>query len=71
MLAMLPPRARAEAATLDERVIVGDVPYVRDRLQEYRERLGLTHLVVRAGGRGIDEASQLRSHERLVEIARA
>lgn len=71
MLAMLPPRVREDGATLDQRVLVGDAAYVGDRLQEYRERLALTHLVVRAGGRGIDAAAQRRSHERLMAIAAA
>jgi alkanesulfonate monooxygenase SsuD/methylene tetrahydromethanopterin reductase-like flavin-dependent oxidoreductase (luciferase family) len=71
MLAMLPPRAREGDATLDQRVLVGDAAYVSDRLQEYRERLAMTHLVVRAGGRGIDTAAQKRSHERLLSIVTA
>ena len=69
MRAMLPPRIRNNVSSMNDRVLVGDASYVRDSLQAYRERLGLTHLIVRAGGRGIGEQQQLKSHERLLVIA--
>lgn len=68
MRSMLPPSPRDGEAGIDERVIVGDAAYVKDQLQAYRERLALTHLIVRAGGPGIEEGDQLRSHEQLVDI---
>lgn len=53
---------------LHERVIVGDRPYARDKLQEYVERVGLSHLILRGGIPGVGEGEQLGSHAALLEI---
>lgn len=55
-------------AAVHDWAIVGDRHYVRDRLLEYIERLGLTHLIVRAGVPGISEQQQLQSHAALRDI---
>lgn len=61
----LPPDARAEDWTL-----IGEAGYVRDQVAMYRERLGVTHLIVtrlRIGGveRARLEASAARAFELL------
>lgn len=64
----VPASLRPEAIAVDEWAIVGDRQYTRDKLGEYIERLGLSHLIVRAGISGISDEAQLGSHERLLEI---
>jgi alkanesulfonate monooxygenase SsuD/methylene tetrahydromethanopterin reductase-like flavin-dependent oxidoreductase (luciferase family) len=63
----VPASQREAEIALDDWAIVGDARYVRDKLREYRERLGLTHLILRGGISGIGEAEQLRSHRELLE----
>ncbi len=65
----VPARMRERAAEVDDWSIVGDGHYVRDRLQEYVERLGLSHLILRGGISGVDDGRQLRSHERVLHAA--
>ncbi len=65
---VLPAALRADDAGLDDRAIVGDRHYVRDQLAEYVERLGLSHLILRGGIPGVEEAEQLRSHATLLEL---
>jgi alkanesulfonate monooxygenase SsuD/methylene tetrahydromethanopterin reductase-like flavin-dependent oxidoreductase (luciferase family) len=65
---MLPAVRRDEVADLEGRIIVGEGQYVRDKLIEYRERLGLSQLILRGGIPGVEEAEQLRSHAALLEI---
>jgi len=59
---------RAKAASVDDWCIVGDRIYVRDKLTEYVERLGLTHLIARGRIPGVDNESQLKSHEQLLSV---
>lgn len=60
----LAPQTDAEDWT-----IVGEAPYVRERVAEYRERLGMTHLVVaRLRSGGLEPARAERSVERAAEI---
>jgi alkanesulfonate monooxygenase SsuD/methylene tetrahydromethanopterin reductase-like flavin-dependent oxidoreductase (luciferase family) len=56
---------------VEEWAIVGDRHYVRDRLAEYRARLGVTHLI--GGGRlpVIEENLLLQSHQWLAEMGEA
>jgi alkanesulfonate monooxygenase SsuD/methylene tetrahydromethanopterin reductase-like flavin-dependent oxidoreductase (luciferase family) len=61
----VPPRLAERDIEISDWAIVGGKDYVRDRISEYRERLGLTLLIVRAGIPGVSEAQQLQSHERL------
>jgi len=64
----VPSSMRPTAVAVDDWAIVGDRRYTRDKLVEYIETLGLTHLIVRAGISGVSEEAQLRSHEELLEI---
>jgi len=64
----VPAVPAGDPGDIEDRVIVGDRPYVRDRLGEYAERLGLTHLILRGGIPGVDEAAQVRSHADLLDI---
>lgn len=57
------------AGAVEDWAIVGDRSYLRDKLAEYRERLGMSHLIVRAGLPGMDEEEQLRSHGELLDVA--
>jgi alkanesulfonate monooxygenase SsuD/methylene tetrahydromethanopterin reductase-like flavin-dependent oxidoreductase (luciferase family) len=65
----VPQSMQDKAAGVDEWAIVGDRAYVKDKLCEYVERLGVSHLIVRAGISGVDEEAQLRSHTQLLELA--
>ena len=58
-------------APVDQWAIIGDRHYVRDRLEEYRDRLAITHLI--GGGLlpPIEEGLLLRSHQWLVEMGNA
>ncbi|MEM8499377.1 MAG: LLM class flavin-dependent oxidoreductase [Pseudomonadota bacterium] len=46
--------------------IVGDESYVRDKVNEYIERLRMTHLIVRGRISGLSDQEQIRSHEKLL-----
>ena len=67
----LPAPMRDKAGELDNWAIVGDAQYVRDKLDEYQDRLGITHLIVRAGISAVGEQEQLRSHECLLRTVGA
>lgn len=59
----------AQDAAVDDWSIVGDEQFVRDRITEYRERLGVNHLIVtrlRIGG--IDDAAVEASVARVPEV---
>jgi len=68
LAASVPPRMREQAGAVEEWAIVGEPAYVHDTLGRYRESLGLSHLIVRAGIRGVDPEAQMTSHERLLCI---
>lgn len=57
--------ARAARGPLEERVVVGTIPRVLDRLAAYRERLGMDLLIARAQVPGVAPAAQEASLERL------
>lgn len=67
----LPPRLREGVADTQEWSIVGEPSYVRDRVQEYTERLGMTHLILRGGIPGLDASEHLRSHEAVMAALHA
>jgi len=71
LASVVPPRLRRGEAAVDDWAIVGDRHYVRDRLAEYRARLGVTHLI--GGGRlpVIEENLLLQSHQWLAEMGEA
>jgi alkanesulfonate monooxygenase SsuD/methylene tetrahydromethanopterin reductase-like flavin-dependent oxidoreductase (luciferase family) len=64
----VPPRMRKAGVEVDDWGIVGDRSYCRDKLCEYAQRLNISHLILRGGVRGVDDAEQLRSHELLLAI---
>jgi len=57
------PRMRDPNARVDDWAVVGDAVYVREKLAQYRECLGLSHLILRGGIPLVGESEQLRSHE--------
>ncbi len=57
--------ARAVAAPASERLIVGGLEQVKERLAEYRKSLGMNLLVVRPQIAGADEGQRRASFERL------
>ena len=65
----LPPAVRDRAGEVDEWAIVGDGAYVRDKIAQHVEQLGLTHLILRGGLPGVSEQQHLRSHERVLQAA--
>ncbi len=65
----VPAAMREKAAGVEQWSIVGDSAYVRERLAQYRESLGVSHLILRGGLPGIDEADEVRSAARVVELA--
>lgn len=64
----VPQKMRKPGVGVEDWAIVGDRAYCRDKLSEYAERLNISHLIVRGGVRGVQDAEQLRSHERLLDI---
>lgn len=65
----VPPSRRETAGDVGNWAIVGSRNSVEDQLQRHRDDLGLTHLIVRSGVRGIPVDEQLDSHEQLLELA--
>jgi alkanesulfonate monooxygenase SsuD/methylene tetrahydromethanopterin reductase-like flavin-dependent oxidoreductase (luciferase family) len=59
--------ARAMDAPLEERVVVGSLAEVTDRLARYREALGMNLLVVQAQLGGVSEGEGEESLHRLIE----
>jgi alkanesulfonate monooxygenase SsuD/methylene tetrahydromethanopterin reductase-like flavin-dependent oxidoreductase (luciferase family) len=53
---------------LDDWAIIGDRKYVSDKLDEYRETLGLDYLIARGRIQGIEDRTQIASHEALVNL---
>ncbi|MFT7242675.1 MAG: alkanesulfonate monooxygenase SsuD [Candidatus Azotimanducaceae bacterium] len=64
----LPHAMRAENASVDDWTIIGDSIYVRDRLAEYIEKLGVTHFVARGRFPVVSNEEQLDSHEQLLAL---
>jgi len=58
--------ARAVAAPASERVIVGSVEEVKERLNEYKENLGMNLLVMRPQVPGVSESQRRDSFDHLV-----
>ncbi|MCB1844131.1 MAG: LLM class flavin-dependent oxidoreductase [Halioglobus sp.] len=61
----VPPPMRDKAAGVEDWALVGDAQCVRDKLDEYVARLGVTHLVLRGGLPGVSDAQQVASHEQV------
>jgi alkanesulfonate monooxygenase SsuD/methylene tetrahydromethanopterin reductase-like flavin-dependent oxidoreductase (luciferase family) len=64
----VPAAMRHRSGSFEDWSIVGDRHYASDRLGEYVERLGMSHLIARGGVPGIDDSRQMRSHEALLGI---
>jgi len=66
--ATVPSQFQGSGVTVEDWAIVGDKHYALEKIGEYAERLGVTHLI--GGGRlpPIDEGEQLRSHEQLLQV---
>lgn len=58
-----------EGTQVEDWTIVGDESYVHDKVTEYSERLGMTHLIVRGRISGISDKEQIQSHEKLIKLA--
>ena len=68
LFATAPRHLQGGDIEVEDWAIVGDPHFARDRLSEYVETLGITHLI--GGGRlpAISENDQLQSHEWLLDI---
>lgn len=64
-------RFREQSVPMDDWAIVGDSAFVKDKLAEYQERLGLNYLIARGRIQGVKEDDQIRSHELLMSLAQA
>jgi alkanesulfonate monooxygenase SsuD/methylene tetrahydromethanopterin reductase-like flavin-dependent oxidoreductase (luciferase family) len=62
-------RFRDKATSVDEWAIVGDSISIKDKLEQYRETLGLNYLIARGRIQGVDSGDQVRSHELLLKAA--
>lgn len=60
---------RDTAARLEDWTIVGDRYYVVDKIKEYQETLGMTHVIVRGRIAGMDDAAWVDNLARLMTIA--
>jgi len=59
---------REENASVDDWTIIGDAAYVKDRLTEYVEKLGVTHFIARGRLPIVSNEEQLNSHEQLLAL---
>jgi len=64
-----PALRRAAGAPLDDYALVGEPAAVADAIGRYRERLGMTHLIVRAPPPGLARAEVEASLARVAELA--
>ena len=61
-------RMRENLTNIDEWAIVGDTAFVKDKLSEYQEALGLNYLIARGRITGIENSEQIKSHELLASL---
>lgn len=66
--ASVPAAMRERAGAVEDWSIVGEPQSVVETIQSYREKLNVTHLIVRAGSRGVEVREQLASHETLLAL---
>lgn len=62
------PAMRDQGAAVDDWTIVGDASQVRDKIAEYVEVLGMTHLIVRGRISGVADADWTGNLERLAKL---
>jgi alkanesulfonate monooxygenase SsuD/methylene tetrahydromethanopterin reductase-like flavin-dependent oxidoreductase (luciferase family) len=60
---------RLKDTAIEDWTIIGDAKYVHDKIQEYQESLGMTHLIARGRLPEIDNDCQLESHQRLITLS--
>jgi alkanesulfonate monooxygenase SsuD/methylene tetrahydromethanopterin reductase-like flavin-dependent oxidoreductase (luciferase family) len=60
---------RLKDTAIEDWTIIGDGKFVFDKLQEYQEILGVTHLIARGQLPELDNQNQLKSHEALIAIS--
>ena len=59
---------RSEAADIDSWTLIGDRQEVRDKIDEYRERLGMTHLIASGRLPGLGGEQVMDSHRLLAQL---
>ena len=64
----LPHAMRDSGAGIDDWAIIGDAAYVKDRLSEYIDILGVTHFIARGRFPLVSNTEQLKSHEDLMDL---
>lgn len=64
-------RLRRTVAEVEDWALVGDKSYVRDRLAEYAEAIGLNYLIARGRIQGVASGDQVASHEALLDLVNA
>lgn len=69
LAASVPAQMKEKAMHIDDWAIVGDASYVEDKLAQYVDTLGLSHLIVRGRLGKVDVAVQQRSLFSILEIA--
>lgn len=65
---MVPPTMQGESVRVEDWAIVGDRHYAQTRLEEYSDRLKITHLIARGGLPGVDSKDQLQSLQALLDL---
>lgn len=68
LAASAPHQSREAEATVDDWTIIGDATFVKDKLQEYVQSLGVTLFIARGRFPLVSNADQVRSHEALINI---
>lgn len=69
--ATVPPAMADKAGDIHDWSIVGDRQRVQDRLQQYCEELGMTHLIVRGRVGGLAPEDEAYSQEQLLQLCAA
>lgn len=59
---------RTDSSNAMDWAIVGDSDFVTDKIAEYQETLGLSHLIARGRIPGLTNEQQIASHEQLARI---
>lgn len=65
---LVPASMQAADSGAEGPAIVGDAVAVKDKLAEYVERLGISHLILRGGIPGVEVQDHLRSNAAVLEI---
>lgn len=61
-------RMRSDSANAIDWAIVGNASFVADKIAEYQETLGLSHLIARGRIPGLTDKQQIDSHEQLARM---